>query len=884
MTDLPLGAKEGDTYSADGQNYIYIDGSWRFVDGIYMKSRSSSAQRADEVNRQRGMILYQVDDSGNVQVNPNLPEEGKITATRMAIEYGIVLGGNQQTVQTSDNTNKVQTSGSSKSRGWKYIFTGRPSLVETAKDETNIDQDATTSVLVPTDEPPPTSAGEWFKRKGESEYLEQQKKIWGDIPIISEWGAYGTTQLYVGTKEFLAGVEQAITGKPAQFYGDTFTQARTTEDLMITGGQRVIGTGAGAFTTGAGVGTIAFGGVAATGVFGAGAKVIGENALITAAKVGTQFYIADVGLTVGMNSIDFEKGTIDVGKGLEAGSKKLNIETYGKDVILGGGLAAATTGINTNILKRGHGVITTSTLIGASSGAIAGSTIAFYEKDVERTGMYAGAGAVIGGSIGAAGGYLESKGIKPVVNFLETRDVNVKTGTVKDTFRGIKIGYEQVNPKTGEFAFKGIKYSWNNKIGSDTVAIPKGIAETQLYTGSHYQKAVKGLIKEYYAGKIDQVKLDKSLTQALKGDKEVIMAGAKKSGGVFGGSTVERAIGDLSTTNPRFADKPPGDVDLVFHSIGDFTKFTKTLPSGSKITETKLGLDTPEGIFTKKYEIITPKGAKLDVSVMGTSAFMPKAPSPLSQHIGIGTFSKLGGKTTYSAQQQVASKFMTVGSSARGQVKVIEPGKEKYISDISAFGSKSRAQTIETIESLGYSYSSSGITAKPISTSSFISIPASFSKPHSFQSISSGKSRPMFPSFPSLNPSQSSMPSHSRSYSTSSSGPSDSGSDSSSDSSSPSPPPPPSVDKSFSFSESESLISRITFSYKFEFPRINVPPPLPLGGFGTGFNDRSPFGYGRKRTRSENLDSLLRGIRISDPKLNIKLGGATTMGKKKKRR
>lgn len=705
-----------------------------------------------------------------------------------------------------------------------------------------------------------------------------EKQFWEGTDIITE-----TTTTKTITTEL-----QFDTETQSYKYGDKNIKIREGEnmfDVGFRGTQRVGGTITSWGITGLGLGTLAGGGIA-YGTMGAVGKEVAKNVGLNALKTGATF----TGFSVALSPFDIDifGGKIGVKENWSSAmANELTLEKFGRNVIIGTGLGTASTIYSPTIMKfTGSNVIKTSATLGATGGALAGTTFSYYDGNVDKSFSYATTGALMGGTMGALGGYAETKGLKPVAQLSETREINKLTGKTHDSIRGVKIGLEKVNTKTGESKFwgvevnkgainvgtgGGIKTFGTNQVnlGTNEYLIPKGITEMKLYAGSDYESKFSNFVKDYFKyNSINYEGVKKSLELAGKGDTQQIIFSVNKGKGVFGGSSVERTIGDRLNTNPtRTANVK--DIDVIFHSQKDFNKFVSELPKGSSVSEGNLGLKGIDAVYTNKYSISTPSGTHIDVSVVDLSLGMPKPPTPMSSYLGIGTFSKGGGITTYSAQQQLASKFMTIGVDSSGKVGVYESGKEKYLMDISAMDSKSAKETqtryVQIVGGEGAKTPPKIVwTSTPQITKSATSLTfGSSNTPSALKvpTLSKSVSVSQIVSVPSVSASKHSLskskPSSSSNVSISSSIYSSSSSSTSSSRSSSS-----SSFGSSSSSSSSSSYSGGSSSSSSSYTNIVIPPPPPIIPFGFGGlgGDSGRRGKSGKGDLSRKLDTLYESL------------------------
>ena len=703
-----------------------------------------------------------------------------------------------------------------------------------------------------------------------------------DVPYVSDFLAEGSTQLKVGMEQIQASgvIERPIGitvfetytsvasgGASYKAYGRRYAPeevlgtGKSNAELAFEGISRVVGAGVGGFTTGMGIGTITTGGLAivggATGVLTPAYVQAGTNVAINVAKLGAATTAFDTGLNVGGAAL----GGKDVGK---AFSESLSPERIARNTIIGAGVGAATVEIAPEILTSGVGFKTGQAAIGAFAGGVAGTTYALAEHKAEQSIQYGLTGATIGGAIGFTGAALEEKGIKPTLGIVEQRRVDTKTGVATDEFRGGKVGIEYVNPKTGEPSFWGVAVTKEggyigtgakiqqyghfstNTAAKNEVLIPKGIFELMSYGSSEYQAAFKNYAIEYYnVGEVNQGVVKEQIENVAGSDAKGFITATRESGGVFGGSTVERGIGNKITLNPRFAAGSSKDVDVAFYSVEDFETFRGMMPGGSTLKAGEVGIKGVESLYTQKHTGTLPSGGEVDISIMTPSLGYPKAPTPMSQFAGIFTFQKGSEFTTYSTQQQLGTKFMTVGYGSKGEVRPIEPTKTKYLYDIASMNSKSTQETQGRYDvmsvNLAVNTPKGGATSISIMTGqSFSSAPSKTSqtspKSNSISaitnSLATGVSSRSILSLGDSSPStlSHSLPSSSSkpSRSSSSSSLSDSSSSSSSSSSDDSSQDSSSSDSRSSSSYSISILSSSSFSSTSIIS--NVPPFLPGGG------------------------------------------------------
>ena len=323
---------------------------------------------------------------------------------------------------------------------------------------------------------------------------------------------------------------------------------------------------------------------------------------------------------------------------------------------------------------------------GIISGGVAGGAFATTSKtDDKQLIPQAIAGAALGGLAGAGNVFLESQGIKPV--FEEQRvSVFSKSGERTDQILGVKIGVEKINTQTGEMKFYGYANKGKVVASENSIIIPKGVVETQLYTPelkTFYQTEAKAYFStKDISGKI----LKERLTQVTAEKTPTFLQTMKETGGVIGGSSVERSLigtKGLNIEQPSARTQQAKDIDVAYY-------FDETSPQilakklGAPITKEKTPLSTKGFVdTTEKYKITLQNDKSLDISVTRPSVFNAPQVTPLGQYQSSSSYSNVEGIVTYSPKQQIATKFMTIGTKS-GKLTTIESGKEKYLSDINA--------------------------------------------------------------------------------------------------------------------------------------------------------------------------------------------------------
>ena len=579
--------------------------------------------------------------------------------------------------------------------------------------------------------------------------------------------------------------------------------------------------------------------------FGAGLKVAGE----------------------GVSSIS-QSRPFDIGKAHleELVQPNYVVETWAYST----GGAVNTPRVFTNLGIMSGSKFITQTVTGAASGMqfgiAAGATSKAAEKPIAG---YAASGGVLGGAFGAAGWALESRGIKPV--FEETRVFIKEQGSpvVDARITGWKAGFELTNTKTGIPKWRGIAWSADVQVPEGSVAQPKGVYELIRYKelfsvkeGPSAKEMYSGVAQDYFSGaEIDRKAFDANIEATTGGRGKFLQEKIRDAGGVIGGRTVESAIEIPKTgllgKQPAARTAPSSDVDVMF-PFSDSAKYDLAKNIGGTVVVKEAPL-TYKGfpVTTGKAEITWP-GGKIDVTEIRPGPFEPPAPTPLGSYMSSYSFSKTGESITYSPQQQIASKAMTLGFMG-GKIAPMEAGKEKYLSDVSAMlqasGRKGLPLAQGTVAPVASGYVTVPVSPAPPSawkpiglspqTSAMSQSPAS--RPVSLPSMSSfsmlsspgsrSRSSMSFSSFSSpLSPSESKPPSPPSSPSVSSSFSS--------------PSSPPSSSSQSSTSSSSISLALNAMGGPFAFPIATIPP------FGTEAGKRhSGAGKGGAGARVRDLFS-----------------------------
>jgi len=692
-----------------------------------------------------------------------------------------------------------------------------------------------------------------------------------DVPMVGETLVRGSAQVrYSFGRMGLAGYERER---------QALQEAGEKQPVdVVRGAAGVAATSAEAFTLGAGIGAISAGaGMAAVGP--SAARVAGRNVLLGAAGAGIKLTAAEAAI---------EGGVVAAQKGIGAGAEHAkeiitSPSRYMENIVIGTGVSAIMQDVATSRAVRS--LSTSPTKAGATMGAIGGGIFggiyASRRGEPEKAPEYAVAGAVIGGALGGAAGLAEEKaGAKFRAGTIRTLEITEK-GETKESIRGFELGLEVGK---GEKKFygaaiteRGAYIGTGREMRGITFKSPPearvisatSAAGAKIYTPSpEYMEAYKGASEVFHGGKMDTALAEEKVSEAARGDKSLLET-IQKHGGVVGGSTIERAITTpqgktLGEINPRFA-KTAKDIDVVFYRASDWEGFSHTLTEkGYTISAERMGLDTSASLYVQKFSATMKGGPKLDISVISPSIGMPPLYSPFSGYYGAGTYERTpSGVSTYSAGQQVATKFTAIGMAQGGKIAPFEKGKEKYVVDVASMAAKNVQEAAERAKSLG-GLSSSAVSRIISSAPSVApSAPSAPSKGISPVSVSISKPSVSMPSVsvvsrPSISPvSISISPSRSPSPSRPSSPPSSSSSSSSS--STPSrPSSPSSISISPSPPSSPSISPKIVLPPppKFEVPFV-PPPIIPSLGGGGG----AAKGGGGMKGINQKLANLLGGIK-----------------------
>ena len=336
---------------------------------------------------------------------------------------------------------------------------------------------------------------------------------------------------------------------------------------------------------------------------------------------------------------------------------------------------------------------------GIISGGVAGGAFATTSKtDDKQLIPQTIAGAALGGLAGAGNVFLESKGIKPV--FEEQRvSVFSKSGERTDQILGVKIGVEKINTQTGEMKFYGYANKGKVVASENSVVIPKGVVETQLYTPELkplYQTEAKAYFStKDISGKI----LKERITQVTAEKTPIFLQTMKETGGVIGGSSVERSLIGKKGVNidqPSARTQQAKDIDIAYY-FDEKSPQILAKKLGATVTKEKSPLSTKGFVdTTEKYKIALQNDKSLDISVTRPSVFNAPQVTPLGQYQSSSSYSNVEGIVTYSPKQQIATKFMTIGTKS-GKLTTIESGKEKYLSDINAIAEMAGEKTLINI-------------------------------------------------------------------------------------------------------------------------------------------------------------------------------------------
>lgn len=365
-------------------------------------------------------------------------------------------------------------------------------------------------------------------------------------------------------------------------------------------------------------------------------------------------------------------------------------ERIGTNIVLGAALAGPS---QTIFLKAGAAGFPLAGQVILSSGAAGASFALANEAASGQPGKDFGKAAVTGGALGAAFGLagmqLQKKGIRPV--FEEEAYYTAREGQPPAyEIRGWKAGVEYVSPKGGGMKFIGVNPSIGAPAGgAGTVITPTGVVETRKIANSNLEKAYLGESKAYFdrGNRIDPARLESNIEQVMGVNSRDFVAKTGKAGLVIGGSTVEKAIGDFSS-QPGARGLGKSDIDVVGYgtSRAQIDAYAKSMYGKAVRGETPLQYKGYP-VTVEKYSI-SAYGKNVDVSVINPMAVQPIPPTPLGSFMESFTFTKTrtpSGQTvtTYSPQQQIASKFMTLGS-MDGKVTTFEQGKSKYLADTNA--------------------------------------------------------------------------------------------------------------------------------------------------------------------------------------------------------
>lgn len=324
---------------------------------------------------------------------------------------------------------------------------------------------------------------------------------------------------------------------------------------------------------------------------------------------------------------------------------------------------------------------------GAASGATFGISIASSSQERKDIAGSAAMGAVLGGAFAGAGYLTEKAGYHPVA---ETTRVNiVDKGAVEQKITGFKLGIERINPKSGELTWFGKAYARDIVVPKGAVVQPTGVFETFRYAPELVPQYKAAGLLFYGKSFIDTAAFENNIAKSFGKDSNKVLEAIRIQGGVIGGGTVEKALADArgAYSSSQYSRGVSGkDVDDVFYyNEAAPGRLAKSLGTTAKVKEMPLAVKGYPQTATK-YEIPY-KGKTLDVTVMYPSFFDPRAATPIGQLATAYSFQKTGQSVTYSPQQQIATKGMTIGV-AGGKIAPIEKGKEKYLSDIKVFMDK----------------------------------------------------------------------------------------------------------------------------------------------------------------------------------------------------
>ena len=321
--------------------------------------------------------------------------------------------------------------------------------------------------------------------------------------------------------------------------------------------------------------------------------------------------------------------------------------------------------------------------IGASTFTLAYETASDRTKNLpEKT----ASGVIIGGILGGASGYVESKGYRLAVGF-KKEDIVVSKG--KDTLvagdvpYGFKFGVERITKD-------GLKF-YGGSVGkpdSDLFIAPKGVVESiDIATSPESKNLIRGASYTYKEGKVNEVMLEQNVRKVAHTQTKDLASNLRRYNGKLIGSTVEKAIttskGSLSNQpSARSLSKSDIDVQFMDASMTNLKDFAKSM--GGTLKTGKVGvtyINYPQ--LADKYTIVTKEGVHIDVSNMRIAPLnTPRMAGPFGEFFTSST-SKNSNLPHVSAQQQVATKSATLVFSG-GEPFTLEPGKTKYLSDMKA--------------------------------------------------------------------------------------------------------------------------------------------------------------------------------------------------------
>lgn len=684
---------------------------------------------------------------------------------------------------------------------------------------------------------------------------------------------------------------------------------RTPMDKLMLRGEgvfRMIGGGVYGAITGSSVGAIV----------GTGAAVVGSRAIGTSALSAAKEYAFTVGKTFGIFTA-FDAG-IEYATTQKTPTKAFSSEHLQRNLMISAAMPVFAPHISGAIAETGAKGLKLHAVEAGATAAYVSPYFSIAEGRGEYIAQDLSAILAVSSAFGVAGWAAEKTASRFVIGRTQYRTVDAVKGTTADLDTGFKLGVEKINTKTGASEFYGAKFENKNmittqkqqfiapeaqgKLGkgsfveqeltffkqptvaegkpsnilpmetklniptSDIRVQPKGIAEAKG-TGAAYEDRTKAFFKELYDPEVkinsDTLRQNIDIVAGSRESGAKLTEAIKKSDATVVGSNIERSIRDRMAVNPRFQPGGHAEGDLTFAGVKELNVFKEQTKNFIKIKKTEnnpLVAQQWEGRFVESYTGQIKGGGSLDIKVMSKSFLVPKTPSPGADLTKTMTFDiQPGGYRTYSAGQQIASKFMTVGYDYKGNVKPIEYTKTKYMYDVASMGSKSKSQTEQTAKVMY----GGDIPTKPSLPTRISRVSYSPSPPSISQSQSFSGSRSISLSS-SLQPSSSSK-------TVSSSKPSSSLLPSSSISSIPSPSE---IISSQSFSSSK-LSSSSEVKPKEPLPTFkftwNIPAPVPALPFGLGVKgggSEPGRGVVIKGKTSKQLKSLAEAVRLKEIKQN----------------